>query len=255
MDLKEFITGYKGKDMPKELQDFNWGAFLLTFIWGIKFKAWITLLAIPLIWIQMPLGLNWVLLLILQFYCGFCGNKWAYQTEYWKKPADFRKTQIQWAVAAVLVHILVPFMLLSLIIRFIKKSPNNPMELAQNAQCSISYRELTKTMPRITYAASATGSEIAKKFASRYPDSTVENEIVTLKLKNGLDFNIIFTKHNETACNLKDKNCQIQASYYIPTGSMAFRQCHYYIDDRKNIVPDEQTKKSLEKGLNIFKYL
>ena len=31
--LKEFLTGYKGKDMPKELKDFNWGAFLLTFIY------------------------------------------------------------------------------------------------------------------------------------------------------------------------------------------------------------------------------
>ena len=47
MSWKEFFTGYKGKDLPPELKDFNWGALLLTFIWGIKHRAWITLLAIP----------------------------------------------------------------------------------------------------------------------------------------------------------------------------------------------------------------
>ena len=60
MNWKEFLTGYKGKNIPKELNEFNWGAFLLTFIWGIKHKAWITLLAIPLIYFQ---SFDYILLL------------------------------------------------------------------------------------------------------------------------------------------------------------------------------------------------
>ena len=96
------------KNMPEELQDFNWAAFLLTFIWGLKFKAWITLLAIPLLLIQLPFGLNWLLLIILQLYCGANGNKWAYRQEYWKKPKDFRITQMKWAAVALGFYIIVP---------------------------------------------------------------------------------------------------------------------------------------------------
>ena len=89
-------------DIPSELKDFNWAAFLLTFIWGFKYNAWITFLAIPLIIFQMPLGFNWFLLAILQLYCGFKGNEWAYKKNYWMKSKDFRisdtspNTRITW---------------------------------------------------------------------------------------------------------------------------------------------------------------
>ena len=69
-------------DLPEELKDFNWAAFFLTFIWGFKYKAWITFLAIPLMIIQLPIGLNWILLIALQLYCGIKGNEWAYKQEY-----------------------------------------------------------------------------------------------------------------------------------------------------------------------------
>ncbi len=254
MDLKEFFTGYKGKDMPAELQDFNWGAFLLTFIWGIKYRAWITLLAIPLIWIQMPLFLNWILLFVLQLYCGFNGNKWAYQVEYWKKPADFRRTQILWAIAAVLIHIIVPFIILAFVIRFMKKSPDNPIELAQNAQCTLTYKELKKNMPVIT-SKLMSDREIAQKFAKKYKNSSVENNTVILRQKSGVNYSFTFTKNDNEFCNINKQNCMVQTSYEIPTDTMVFSQCTFYFNTAKDIIPDEETNKALKKGLNLFKYL
>ena len=256
MNIKDFFTGYKGYDMPKELQEFNWGAFLLTFIWGFKYKAWITFLAIPLIWFQMPFCLNWILLCVLQIYCGFNGNKWAYQIEYWKKPADFRKTQMLWAVFAVMLHVIVPFAILTILVMFINKSPDNPTEIAQNAQCSISYRELKKNFKKFTVNSTTTDSELARQLAKRYENSKVEGNTTTIKLKNGLDFNIIFNIYNVNEnCNLSKKNCKIQTEYALPEGAYTITPCTFYFDNNKNILPDEYTQKAIDKGLNIFKYI
>ncbi len=255
MDLKEFITGYKGKDIPPELKEFNWGAFLLTFIWGIKYKAWITLLAIPLFFIQMPLGFNWVLLFALQIYCGIKGNEWAYQVEYWKKPADFRKTQTKWAVTAILLNIIVPLMIISSILRFINKSPDNMLELAQNAQCTTTYHVLSKRLPTISINNMTSENEIAKKYASLYSNSKVEINTALVKFKNGIDYTIIFNRFDENQCDIHKRNCLIRASYTLPMGASTFSECIYYFDKDKKIVPDENTQKALDKGLNIFKYL
>ena len=139
MNWKEILTGYKGKDIPKELNEFNWGAFLLTFIWGIPHKAWITLLAIPFIWIQLPLGLNWLLFTILQIYSGFKGNMWAYQNDWWMTYKDFRKKQATWAVIAITINICIPIIIMSTLVRFVHKSPDNPENFIKNAQCSVAY--------------------------------------------------------------------------------------------------------------------
>lgn len=253
MNLKEFLTGYRGKEIPKELTEFNWGAFLLTFIWGIRFRAWVTLLAIPFIWIQMPLGLNWLLFIILQFYCGFNGNKWAYQIEYWKKPADFRRTQAKWAIGAVAVNIIIPLAVISFIIRFINKSPDNFTELAKNAQCSISYKELKKEFPKITFNPAASSYDIAQLFAARY-NLKPEGSSVKVKIKD-VDFDITFTKYDENACDLSSKNCIVKSAYNLPIGSIGFQACTFYFDRHKKIVPEPQTQKAIDKGLNIFKYL
>ena len=109
-------------DIPSELKDFNWAAFLLTFIWGFKYNAWITFLAIPLIIFQMPLGFNWFLLAILQLYCGFKGNEWAYKKNYWMKSKDFRISQMKWAVFALAIYILIPLIIINVSGKFFKKS-------------------------------------------------------------------------------------------------------------------------------------
>lgn len=260
MNWKEFLTGYKGKDMPKELKEFNWGAFLLTFIWGIKHKAWITLLAIPLIIFQLPLGINWILYTILQFYCGIKGNMWAYQVDWWMKPKDFRKTQATWGATAIAINILVPVVLLSIAIRFVKKSPDNPAAFIKNAQCSVAYSKLKKEFDNISLNSSTTNQDIAESFAKRFPNAKAVGADVNFTVKSDgkeIDaYYITFERPNmDEICNILQKNCTIRSSFILPPEISFSTHCQFYFDFDRKLEPDEDTAKALEKGMNIFKYL
>lgn len=259
MNIKQFITGYKGKDIPKELKEFNWGAFLLTFIWGVKYKAWITLLAIPLIWFQLPLGINWLLYTILQFYCGIKGNEWAYQEEWWKKPQDFRKTQAKWAICAIALNIIIPFAVLSIAARFINKSQDNPAEFIQNALCVVSYNKLKSGLKRVQLTTTTTEAEVANQFAQNFNNATDENNYVKFLVKSsGKEieaYNIKFHKKNDEICDITKQNCAAQSSYIMPTDVMSFGECNFYFNNRKEVEPSKPTKEAIDKGFNIFKYL
>ena len=106
------------QNLPNEIKGFNWAAFLLTFIWGIPHKVWITLVAIPLIWFQLPFGFNWLLLLVFQLYCGIRGNDWAYSANNYKSGYEFRLSQIKWTIFAVLLNIALPFIFLLIVFVF-----------------------------------------------------------------------------------------------------------------------------------------
>lgn len=260
MNWKEFFTGYKGKNIPAELNEFNWGAFLLTFIWGIKHRAWITLLAIPLIWFQMPLGLNWILYTILQFYCGFKGNMWAYQIDWWMTPKDFRRNQTYWAATAIALNILIPIVLLGTAIRFIKKSPDNPADFIKNAQCSVANSKLEKGFNKVSLNSTTTDSELANSFARNFKNATADNTSVNFSVnskgKNVDVYYINFTQIDKnTPCQISKQNCKIDSSFILPSEISFSNHCVFYFDYSKNFEPDEDTKKSLQKGYNILKYL
>lgn len=74
---------------PSNLHKFNWGAFWLTWIWGVCNGVWISLLCfIPF------LGF------IMQFVLGFKGNEWAWEEQKHSKSAsDFESSQSSWATA------------------------------------------------------------------------------------------------------------------------------------------------------------
>lgn len=260
MNWKEFLTGYKGKNMPSELNEFNWGAFLLTFIWGFKHKAWITLLGLPLIWFQLPLGLNWILYTILQFYCGFKGNMWAYQVDWWMTPKDFRKTQAIWAICAITLNILIPIILFGTAIRFVQKNPDNPSEFIKNAQCSIAYSKLNKGFKHVLITSTVTDSEIAESFAQEFKNAKTDGPHVNFSIKSdGNDvpvYSISFTQlEPQTQCNILRKNCMITSSFILPEEINFSNHCSFYFNNEKEFEPDEDTKKVLKKGYNIFKYL
>ncbi len=260
MNWKEFITGYKGKDIPKELNEFNWGAFLLTFIWGIPNRAWITLLAIPLIWIQLPLGLNWVLFMILQFYAGFKGNMWAYQNDWWMTPKDFRIKQASWAIVAISINIILPIIIMCTLVRFIHKSPDNPANFIKNTQCSIAYSKLKKGFPNIVITKQTSANQIAQKFARNFKNAKTEDSstIFTVKSegKNIDVYEITFTKLEQNKnCNISKRNCIIESNFILPTEVMFANHCKFYFDNNKKFEPDETTTKAIKKGFNIFKYL
>jgi hypothetical protein len=78
------------------IRGWSWGAFLLTWIWGIGNRVWISLLCfIPIV--------NWV----MPFVLGAYGNRWAWEKGGWRDLKQFRRTQRQWAFAGLALFLVV----------------------------------------------------------------------------------------------------------------------------------------------------
>ena len=79
---------------------FNWGAFLLSWIWGIGNKTYITLLSfvagfIPFVGALVVLG--------MQIWFGIKGNTWAWQNKRFQSVEHFHENQKKWTIAGVIV--------------------------------------------------------------------------------------------------------------------------------------------------------
>lgn len=75
------------ENMPTEIKGWNWGAFFLTWIWGIGNRSYLTFLAfVPLVgfFIMTPVS-------------GVFGNQWAWENKKWDSVEHFKKTQRKWA--------------------------------------------------------------------------------------------------------------------------------------------------------------
>lgn len=88
--------------LPEELKGYNWGALLLSWIWGIGNKAYITLLSflvafIPFIGCLAALGMN--------IWFGFKGNEWAWQNKHFESIEHFKSNQKKWTIAGIIVMI------------------------------------------------------------------------------------------------------------------------------------------------------
>jgi hypothetical protein len=244
------------KELPSELKDFNWAAFLLTFIWGFKYNAWITFLAIPLIIFQMPLGFNWILLALLQLYCGFKGNEWAYKKDYWMKSKDFRITQMKWAVVALATYIIIPLIILSLSSKFFKKS-DNLENLIQNTQCVIAYKNLKTDIKNTNININIDGVTLTRQIINKHNRDT-ENPNTIINKKNptiAQTYDISVYKDSNKLCSIVNRNCKIIYSFYMPQYSSYTNECEFYFDNYKQVIPNEQTQNKINKGVNIFNYL
>jgi hypothetical protein len=79
-------------EIPRELNRWNWGAFLLNWIWGIGNSTFIALLMfVPVVNIVMIFVLGWK------------GSRWAWKNRAWRDAEHFRRTQRSWAIAGVLI--------------------------------------------------------------------------------------------------------------------------------------------------------
>lgn len=98
---KNYVSGM-GKDsvVPEEIKCWNWGAFLLNWVWGIGNSTYIALLMfVPFV--------NFVMLFIL----AAKGNEWAWKNRTWRDVQHFKSTQKKWRNAGF-VFILIFFSLL-----------------------------------------------------------------------------------------------------------------------------------------------
>ncbi len=98
----------KGKNAPVPdiiLKRFNWGAFFLSFIWGIGNRTYITFLIllsgifaiIPIIGALVPLGMC--------IWFGIMGNRWAWQNKEFASIEEFERIQKNWAIAGLTISV------------------------------------------------------------------------------------------------------------------------------------------------------
>lgn len=77
--------------VPGEIKGFNWGAFLLGWIWAIGHNTWIGLLCfIPTVGI--------IMFVIL----GIKGNEWAWQNRRWESIEHFKQVEAIWTKSGII---------------------------------------------------------------------------------------------------------------------------------------------------------
>jgi len=82
------------KPIPPELDRWNWGAFLLNWIWGIGNNTYIALLTlVPFVGFIMP------------FVLGAKGSRWAWRNGRWDSVEHFKRVQRGWALWGAIVWI------------------------------------------------------------------------------------------------------------------------------------------------------
>jgi hypothetical protein len=82
--------------VPPEVDRWNWGAFLLNWIWGLFNQVYIALLMfVPFV--------N----LVMVFVLGAKGSAWAWRNKRWESVEEFKRVQRAWAIAGVIVVVAV----------------------------------------------------------------------------------------------------------------------------------------------------
>jgi cytochrome oxidase complex assembly protein 1 len=78
--------------VPAEIDRWNWGAFLLNWIWGVGNNTFIALLTlVPLVGIVMV------------FVLGAKGSRWAWRNGRWDSVEHFKRVQRQWAIWGIVI--------------------------------------------------------------------------------------------------------------------------------------------------------
>jgi len=80
------------REVPAEIDRWNWGAFLLNWIWGIGNNTFIALLTfVPFVGLLMP------------FVLGAKGSRWAWRNGRWDSIAHFKRVQRLWAIWGLVI--------------------------------------------------------------------------------------------------------------------------------------------------------
>ena len=78
--------------IPAEIDRWNWGAFLLNWVWGVGNNTFIALLTlVPFVGLVMPIVL------------GVKGSAWAWRNGRWDSVAHFKRVQRLWAIWGVVL--------------------------------------------------------------------------------------------------------------------------------------------------------
>jgi hypothetical protein len=85
-------VGTDPEAIPAEIDRWNWGAFLLNWIWGVGNNTFIALLTlVPFVGLVMP------------FVLGAKGSRWAWRNGRWDSVAHFKRVQRLWTIWGVVI--------------------------------------------------------------------------------------------------------------------------------------------------------
>jgi hypothetical protein len=91
--------------IPPEIKKWNWGAFFLTWIWGLCNEVYISLIAlVPYVNIVMA------------FILGAKGNEWAWRNKRWDSIEDFNRIQKRWAYWGLAIIIILILLTIGMIL-------------------------------------------------------------------------------------------------------------------------------------------
>ncbi len=93
----------------EELKGFNWGAFILTFYWAIRFKLWLFVVVAFIPYAS----------LVASIYCGINGNEIAWKSRSWESIEQFKSAQNVWTGTGILLAVIVLFINLLVLYYFI----------------------------------------------------------------------------------------------------------------------------------------
>jgi hypothetical protein len=78
--------------VPEEVKGWSWGAFVLTWIWGVCNGVLISLLCLIPVF-----NIAWA------FVLGFKGNEWSWRNKKWDSIEHFKSTQRSWNIAGIIL--------------------------------------------------------------------------------------------------------------------------------------------------------
>jgi len=88
---------------PKEVRGWNWGAFLLGWIWAIGNKSWIGVFLGLFAWIIYIVAtqynsewIGWLISIVISVVLALKGSEWAWQNKRWDSVEHFKGTQKKW---------------------------------------------------------------------------------------------------------------------------------------------------------------
>ena len=141
--------GAKAK-VPQSVKDnFNWGAFFLSWIWGLGNKTYITLINIVLFFIPLVnLG--------VAIWFGIKGNEWAWRNKRFEGINQFHENQKGWATAGIIFFIIfIPVCLFLFTAGFtfysVKSVMDNPEKLDNSLAKLEKFMDETVSMTFETY--------------------------------------------------------------------------------------------------------
>jgi cytochrome oxidase complex assembly protein 1 len=158
--------------IPAEIRGWNWGGFLLNWIWGIGNGTPVALLTlVPFIGLVMP------------FVLGVKGNAWAWRNKRWDSAVHFKRVQRRWTIAGFIVWLGG--------IAFLVAVFTGTFALINNSEA---YKLGVAAVQASPIAASALGTPVTAG-GSRHASITVEND----NGKASLEFPVSGPKASGTA--------------------------------------------------------